>query len=280
MRPKLRPLVAALLAATVLVPSLSAAGDERGACASAANAAAATGADPSCPGVRPGAWAFSTKDKMDCSFGFILRGSDGARYAILGHPCAPAARSQVHVGVGKIFIERTWPVGKGPQISDSTMRPVGRLVYDVNIGGSGNETSAGEDVDVALMRLDRGVTYSPTVCQFGGPHRINKVLDTQPEVVQIYGQGDEFIAGGPHGREDVVKLGLNDERVVFSTMVSEGNYSGAPVLAGDGSPALGVLSQSGFWGAEGAPIFRLGPLIKRFEKNLKIRLTLVSAGER
>jgi len=294
MRNLIRSTTALLFIGSILVSPPAALGSSSASCGKDRAAAAAPKGDAACPGVRPGAVAFNTKDRTDCTFGFILRGTDGARYALLGHRCAPASRPDVSLKVGPSNEERTWAVGKGPQVSDSTGKPVGRLVYDVRIF----EAPLFETVvlvDFALMRLDRGVRYSPVMCQFGGPHGINATIDTQPVFASIYGQSREYTkVDGSQGYQDLIPQGLNREKIVNGARTSQLPNAGAPVLSGDGGQALGIMgevythagtnppSQNGSesYNPYGSNIFRLKPVIQRVERALRIRLALVNAGER
>ncbi len=282
------PTAALLFVGSIALSPPSALGAQTQSCGSHKKAAAAPPGDPACPGVRPGAAAFNTKDRADCTFGFILRGSDGARYVIVGHRCAPASRPSVSVKVGESREEHTWPRGKGPQVSDSTGKPVGRLVYDVRI------VEKALMIDFALLRLDKGIKYSPTMCQFGGPRRINSIIDNQPTFASIYGQSNEYTkVDGSHGYEDLIPQGLNNPEIVNGARTSQLNNDGAPVLSGDGGQALGIMGEA--WthagtnpqedGSQaenpyGSYIYRLGPVIQRLERALHLRLALVNAGER
>jgi len=230
--------------------------------------------------VRPGAAAFNAKDGNKCTIGFLLRGGDGARYAILGHPCAPGSRDN-RATIGPIDHEVIWPNGKGPQVLDSSGKVVGRLVYDIN------RLKYPKELDVALMRLESRVAYSPKVCQYGGPSGIDSQISNDPTTANSYGQGDQFYLGdGPHAHQDPIPFGLNDPVRIHAAISSEQPNAGGPVVVGDGSPALGVMSQ---WNetpstdpkeGSGVTVFRLGPLIKVLQDTLHIKLTLIKAGER
>ncbi len=245
------------LAASIAVPSL------------------ATGAEAR-PPLQPGAGAINRSTGLKCTVGFILRGDDGSRYAIVGHTCAPTPRRDVSFGVDQPDVERTWAVGKGPLVHDTTNRAIGRLVYDF----------VGHHLDVALVRLDAATPYTPRVLEFGGPSRVNTDLDPAPQTVFIYGITPNR-ATGAQGYQDVLPQGLNARDVVNAAQPSDAYNSGAPVLIGDGNAALGVMGQSAFnVGGNSSPagggpvVYRLAPLLAKFQAKLHVKLTLVRSGER
>lgn len=278
-----RSLALALLAVSVILPVSA---EAAAPCEVAAARAAAPAGDPACPGVRPGALAYNPKTRESCTFGFLFRGSDGARYALMGHICAQPKAEQSGVGVGALFSETVWKPGKGPRIYDSTNRPVGHAVYDIL------DLFNGHDLDVALMRLDPRTPYNPRVCMYGGPRGIDSRITTFPETVDVYGQGNPLIVGYEHGEEDTVPYGLNRREAVKRLGVNEMTNSGAPVvMATDGHAALGVMGKyAGEYGVSaedptghdpaGSKIFRLAYVLSRIQPKIGVRLTLINSGER
>lgn len=228
-------------------------------------------ADAACPGVRPGA-ALRASD-VTCTIGFLLKASDGRRYAIVGHPCGEEARGTVTVGSYRD--ETFWPVGKGPAVTDSAGHQVGRMVYDL-------AQTVPFTLDVALMVLDAGVPYSSTVCGFGGPTAIDRSITSEPTELSVYGAADPVPATGqfPHGRSDMALRGLDDPRLVFAAGVHNRTDSGSPVLLGD--RAVGMLSAATRADPEavGNEVYRIDPLLKHLEKRLHRRFTLLLAGQR
>ena len=117
-----------------------------------ATAAPGSAAGPTAPLVRPGL-TYTTGDS-GCSFAFLFRGSDGRDYAATAAHCVLQEDGR-----------RVWPDGTGPRVTTPDGRAVGGFAY-------ARMETPGEavlDVDVAFIRLDRGLFGNPQMCGWGGP---------------------------------------------------------------------------------------------------------------
>ena len=83
-----------------------------------------------CAGVRPGALlqvgATFSGGGEGCTFAFMFRGSDGARYMGTAGHCAGLG-----AGINPPPQEKRWAPGKGPLALDAAGKGVGRFVYAV-----------------------------------------------------------------------------------------------------------------------------------------------------
>jgi hypothetical protein len=129
---------------------LSAAALLAGAAAPAATAGPA--AEATAPLVRPG--LTYTVGEAGCSFAFLFRGSDGRDYAATAGHCVLLDDAQ-----------QVWRGETGPRVVTPDGRAVGRFAYARMDSGDG----AVQDVDLAFIRLDRGLFGNPQMCGWGGP---------------------------------------------------------------------------------------------------------------
>lgn len=224
-------------------------------------AAAPFGLDTACPGVRPGAAAFT--DLGMCSFNFMWLGAGGTRYMGTAGHCI--------LGGG----EQAWAPGTGPVVRDSSGERVGEFAYAV----------LASPRDFALVRLDAGVGASPQMCHFGGPTGVNADRTTLPlpVVLHQYGQGT-VISDLVPGRS-LVALGMPSSDHVFAQGLVLPGDSGSGVISADGR-AVGVvvttgahLGGLGLGGVDAglAGLTRLGPQVARAASVLGTPLTLQTA---
>lgn len=118
----------------------------------ALTAAPGVAAGPTAPLVRPG--LTYTTGESGCSFAFLFRGSDGREYAATAAHCVLQENSR-----------QLWRGDTGPRVVTPDGRAVGRFAYARMDSGDG----AVNDVDLAFIRLDRGLSGNPQMCGWGGP---------------------------------------------------------------------------------------------------------------
>lgn len=216
----------------------------------------------SCPGVRPGA-LLETPTGF-CTFNFLFNGSDGRRYmGTAGHCILGDGPLAEDAG------ERTWARGTGPVVLDGSGRRVGEFAYAVLQGAR----------DFALVRLDSGVSASPSMCYFGGPTGINTSTTNGPVVLHHFGNG--LLIGGALPARTHVTPTLSNADSAFAYGAAMLGDSGAGVISSDGR-AVGVLVTIGVHvngvlnhGVIG--ITRLKPQLDRAASRLRIGLTLRTA---
>lgn len=238
-----------------------------------------------CEGLRPGALLVygpvPTPDgKNYCTFGFILRGTDGHRYATTAGHCLVAHGE-----------EQTWPQGSGVIAYTADGNRVGEFVYAINtreIVPPGLPANA----DLAVIRLDRGVEADPEVCAFGGPTGIDDRIVTQPDPLEMRWFGSTPVGGrtpptvpGPHAwlvpARSGYSLGMPRETIVQVSGHASFLDSGGPVLGADGR-AVGLVSGP-LGDAEELPtdghagtfiVTRLTHQLERASEALGVRLSL------
>lgn len=118
----------------------------------AGTAAPGAAGGPTAPLVRPG--LTYTSGDSGCSFAFLFRGSDGRDYAATAGHC-------VLVEDGR----QVWRGDTGPRVVTTDGRAVGRFAYARLLSPG----AAVDDVDLAFIRLDRGLFGDPRMCGWGGP---------------------------------------------------------------------------------------------------------------
>lgn len=235
-----------------------------------------------CAGVRPG----SLLMPMGCTAGFLFR-AGGDRYVSTAGHCAglygpddgllfPQAR------------ERVWARGDGAPVYDRDGSRIGEFAYAIHTREDPDPGPLPRDADLALIRLDRGVDWSPQMCVFGGPTAID--LDRRPvtEPVQLHYFGNTPAGGYDYVRGEWIspaRTGVangtpDGHRVMVLGHASFGD-SGAPVTTTDGR-AVGLLSGP----PDGVPldghagafvVTRLSPQISRAEVVLGRKLRLLTA---
>jgi hypothetical protein len=205
----------------------------------------------SCSGVRPG--AFFSSPIGGCSFNFLFKGADGNRYMGTAGHCL--------VAEGK---ETKWGLGKGPVVNASG-HAVGRGAYGILKG----------ERDFALIRLDRGVKASPSMCHFGGPTGIYTSRSAGPVFIEHYGNGLAVSSLTP--ARTSIALNTSDPDVVTAIGLAAFGDSGSGATIG--GKAMGVLVSIGVSTGTIGNVFltRLPPQIARAEKVLGTKLTLQTA---
>lgn len=228
-----------------------------------------------CEGVRPGG-PVRTATGL-CTFNFMFRGSDGARYMGTAGHCAILDAT---TGTLPGFIpeeEHVYAPGSRPVAMDGKGRRIGEFAYAI--------LSQPQEMDFALIRLDEGVEASPQMCHFGGPVGINTDTPalTEPVVLHQYGHGIGLGSLLP-GRS-LLALGMPSPYHVFAMGAVLPGDSGSGVTSADGR-AVGVAVTTGLHtgslGASGidtglAGITRLTPQLARAEEMLATDLELVTA---
>lgn len=238
-----------------------------------------------CDGARPGAvLVVPLTPPLDPrpypTFGFMFDGSDGHRYA----------STAGHVALGLDGGEDTWD-GDGIIASDLERNRVGTFVYAIDTR-TASQTGLPPGADLALIRVDEGVSTESEVCALDGPFGTDDRIVARPQLVQH----KWFGAAVPVGRighplpsegpwllpaRSGVSLGMPDTHTV--TVVGHASFgdSGAPVLTQDGL-AVGWLSGpirtlDEIMHPGSFVVSRITPAIERAEAVLGIALTLATA---
>jgi len=227
-----------------------------------ASAAEPFGID-NCPGVSPGAGIQDPASDFYTA-GFFYKGAkgrDAATYFVTdGTLILPVASTRV------------WSGSSGPAVRDANGKPIGHYVYAFS-----QDTPSADSF--GLVRLDRGVKWSPSVCHFGGPTGAYSGLSQTPVPVQYYGQGFPLDATVP-ARTGVAPT-TTDKSEIFVVGPSEAfaglGDEGAPVLAN--GQAVGIFTGAIGGGGDGAgfAVSRIGPAIARAQKFTGIKLTLLTS---
>lgn len=241
---------------------------------------AAPFASTPCPGVRPGAVVNMGEPPLEtlsggCTLGFVFDGSDGDRYITTAGHCA---------GIG-FEEERAWAPGEGIPAFDNQWTRFGELIYAVQ--DIAFEEFAPE-MDMALIRVDAGITVDPQMCHFGGPTGMSTGLSHgSPKLLHYFGVTP---AGGYLGYQSTDVWGLSarsglaqdlrDHHRVYFTGHAFNGDSGAPILGHDGR-AVGILNAPGDARPDGyagtVSGTRLAHQIAAAEAALGIELELVTA---
>lgn len=174
-----------------------------------------------CPGVRPGA-IVQTPIGL-CSFNFLFKGSDGYRYmGTAGHCILGEGPFPVDAG------EKVWALGKGPIATDGAGKRVGRFAYAI----------LQDPKDFALIRLDKTVAASASMCYFGGPTGHNTTTATGPVILHHYGNG--LVIGDVLPARTSLTTSLASPDHVFANGAAMMGDSGSGVID-DSGKAVGVL---------------------------------------
>ena len=217
-----------------------------------------------CRGVRPG--GLIRVPAGACSLNFIFRGSDRNIYAGTAGHCV----------ITKPPAEKRYTGLRAPSVSDQYGSWIGNFAYAVL-----NDTK-----DFALVRLNRGVKYSPRMCHFGGPDGMYQKHDLGPAILRQYGNGIYW--GETLPARTLLAPTMSDPDIVFAAGEGGPGDSGSGVINAAGE-AVGVLvagvdCRSTGTCVDGLPwlsslivITRLDVQLKRAEKVLGIKLTLLGA---
>lgn len=254
---RLRALAAACAAGAVLLaaPAVAcASGVPAAGCGPTRIAEAAPFGSGACTGVRPGARLYV--DTNYCSWSFLFKGSDGARYATTAGHCILGE---------SVLGERRWPAGKGPVVKDDAQRAVGRAVYAIS----------GEQADFAVVRLDRGVKSSPEMCHFGGPTRLTTRVSGDEVLLTHFGQGVGAYSTTP-ARTSYGFFGLYRPDYIYAYGAVSIGDSGAGITTQSGE-AVGVITDLSTPFTGNFQINRYAPHLARVRSLLKLRLTLLTA---
>lgn len=228
-----------------------------------------------CGGVRPGA-RVGLAGGGGCTLNFLFVGSDARRYIGTAGHCLIGAEGEGPVQETKDG-EISWRPGSGIVATDDTGKRIGESAYAIHLDG----------YDFALIRLDRGVRSSPSMCHWGGPKGINSDMTDGAVLLRHYGHG----AGS--GRAPVIIMGnepylvparsalttsLSDPLRVYAWGHASFGDSGGPVISDDGR-AVGVtvsLSTLPVLTGGNVGITRLPIQVRRAEKMMGISLRLLS----
>ncbi|HVF20932.1 MAG TPA: hypothetical protein VNA14_11930 [Mycobacteriales bacterium] len=148
----------------------------------------------------------------------------------------------------------------GPVVTDLSGDRVGVIVYAVNK----------EDVNFALIRVDRRVRLDPAVPFYGGPVRMAAPV-RQPE--EAYAYSAPAFPGAPNVRSGVLHAlggGMYHLAEGFTSV-----SMGTPVVKPDGS-GMGYYGH-GFTAGFGWRVDEYGPAIRRAADRTKLRLRLLTA---
>ncbi len=228
-----------------------------------------------CEGVRPGGAIFTETGL--CTFNFMFRGSDGARYMGTAGHCAILDATTGSLPGFVPEEEHVYAPGSRPVAMDGKGNRIGEFAYAI--------LSQSQEMDFALIRLDSDVEASPQMCHFGGPVGINTDTPalTEPVVLHQYGHG--IALGSVLPARSLVALGMPSQYHVFALGAVLPGDSGSGVTSADGR-AVGVAVTTGLHtgslGASGidtglAGITRLTPQLARAEQMLATDLELVTA---
>jgi hypothetical protein len=217
-------------------------------------------APPTESAVQPGGQVLSSIGA--CTLNFLFKGSDGARYiGTAGHCIIDTGPTSF--GDDK-ELESTWPVGSGPEASNSDEKRIGEWAYSV----------LGPVKDFSLIRLDPDVQAKPEMVHFGGPTGIYDELSEEPVTLHYYGQGVAF--GDTVAGRSALALDTVSPDDVNAYGVAAPGDSGGGVITADGR-AVGALVSIGINPFGPIRVTRLGPQLARAQELLGIKLTLETA---
>ena len=237
------------------------------------------GVGTNCTGVGPG--TFVTVDSgSGCTLAFVLRGSNAATYIVTAGHCVVPLGSGTHV----------WRDGRGPAVRLSSSSSalvggggtavIGHVVYAVQ------EKDDLDEVDFAVIRLQRGVPVYTGVPYYGGPTSVNLSTGTQPELVNLFGRPPAI--GDIAPARTLLAHSLRDPGHAFASGLSAPGDSGAPVVDQQ-QRAVGILLgiggnqvTVGTTGSVGdsheggvVRILRLAPALAQASRALKVQLSLI-----
>lgn len=167
--------------------------------------------------------------------------------------------------------KKTWGPNTGPAAYDALGKVFGRFVFAYH-------TETPEFSSFGLVQIDKKVKTNPQVCHFGGPTKLYEATEPLPRTVGYYGNGFPVDQVTP-ARTAVITNTSNQESAIGVGVISVADSGDA------GAPFVSNGEAIGFWdggigvGGSGAGfiVSRLGPWIEKAEKELGIKLTLLTA---
>ncbi|MDQ3962456.1 MAG: S1 family peptidase [Actinomycetota bacterium] len=216
------------------------------------------------PVVRPGAKVLY-RDAY-CTMNFVFKGSDGNDYVGTAGHCPFQGNKEA---------VRRWKKGRGLEARDASGIRIGEFAFAARVKD--------DDIDFALIRLDRGVEANPEMEFFGGPTGLNDDITYGLELINMYGHGLVF-GDVKRDRQFLTPNGFDDKESIFATGAASPGDSGAPVTT-DEDEALGIFVEGGAAlriPESGPPypgntiIVRLPHNIALAEDELDLRLRLVT----
>lgn len=240
------------------------------------------GADTGCEVVRPG----SLLMPMACTAGFLFKAGGHNYVSTAGH-CAGlnSPEDGLLLPEGE---ERMWRPGEGAAVYDRHGLRIGEFAYAIRTMEDPEPAPLPRDADFALIRLDRGVSWSAQMCHFGGPTGTNADESAVMELVTLQYFGNTVAGGYDYVRGEwvwpartAIANGMPDRHKVMASGHASGGDSGAPVTTEDGR-AVGLLAgppddvpHQGHAGA--FVVGRLTPQVARAEVVLGRPLRLITA---
>ncbi|HEX8003630.1 MAG TPA: hypothetical protein VF519_13140 [Mycobacteriales bacterium] len=265
-----------LLAVSLAAPTNASAG-----CTSSPLPADKRAASVECDGVHPGMTLIVPSMKYgdyECGASFAFRDQAGNRYLTMPGTCfldydcledtvkdvLPPPLNEVvpNLPVCVVMSESELePVYRnGPVVRDLNGARVGRIAYAVNKDG----------VDLALVRVDKGVKLDPALPFYGGPVRTGTPGALEETYVYSPALG---LPGAPNARTGLLRGDAEYAEVTTEGLLSRAN--GASVIRPDGS-ALGYFT-GGVMLTGGFATQPLGSAIARAERRTRLRLSLMTA---
>jgi len=214
----------------------------------------------SCPGVRPGA-KYTREDGVDCSMGFVFRGSDRRYYVSSAGHCIPGYEvNNLSPPIGR---EQKWGPGRGSPVTDNIGEPFGRFAYAVWT----------DDRDFSLIRLDAAVKPEAGMCYFGGPTSIYTGHSSSYMFFKHFGHG--FVFGDTIPARTGFAPDTLDPLWVYSYAATAPGDSGSGAITTDGQ-ALGTIVRIDLVTGQ-TGITRIDASVAEAEKFMGVKLTLQTA---
>lgn len=237
-----------------------------------------------CVGVHPGmALHVPSKkygDNYPCTAGFAFVDSHKERYLTFPGTChldfdcleevvtdlLPPPLNQVRLPVCLVMgdsEEEPRYKRSGPVVKDAEGNAIGRIVYAVNK----------DDIDFAIVRIDKHVRLDPAMPVYGGPLRLG-VASGSPEEAYAFSAAAP-VPGSPNGRTGIL-YALSRSDVYHQTEGFLSYANGSPVMKPDGS-AVGYYGERGWSVAFGWGVSSYEPALARTQKVAKVSLKLMTA---
>jgi hypothetical protein len=224
----------------------------------------------SCDGIAPGSYyqmKNQSGDLQTCTFGFAFRGSDGRSYlhsygsCYLEPTCLELLGLELPICIVIAYNddEPVFAPGKGiPVTIPYSTRRIGELAYAIYDG----------TYDFSLIRLDKGVPFSPQVCLIGGPTGLETGVSTTPATLRV--------AHGSFHNDAVAVRGLYHPLHVGSIFGPFPATTGSPVLTQAGK-ALGISNGFALGLTSGDQVERTSQPLARAAFKTRLKLTLLTA---